>query len=288
MTRRRRLLSIAAITLSAALLLGSLWPVLWQPQPSITPAAPLAVSPEPTGAPRSQAWHGAAWRGADPLVQSLRRASDLRGALESARRQLAPDSPMLHSLTEETRVACSIVRRPDASARRVEGDPNRRVWIDQLLRRCAGLLDTDLAPPMPSVQALDQWNRELPLMAALRISLQAGDDLAWWHIANSADPPLIAESLRFLLDQQRLPLSEIFPGQAAPARADVEAALIYAADWIGCARSDSCAADGLWTLYTCAQFGCPAGSDLPRAYYRILPAHQYEVARRLVLWATRR
>jgi hypothetical protein len=222
----------------------------------------------------------------DLSVLALRRARDLRSALESARRQLPSDSPLLRSLTEETRVACSIVRRPDASARRVESDPNRREWIDQLLRRCAGLLDSDLALPLPSAAALTQWSRQLPWVAASADSIESGVELAQSHLFISADSQLIAESLRFLHDQERLPLVVIFPGLDTPSAADIDAALMYAADWIACDRSDSCGADGLWTLYTCAQFGCPEGSDLPRALYRILPAQQYEIAQRLVRWAT--
>jgi hypothetical protein len=195
---------------------------------------------------------------------------------------------LLRALTEETRVACSIVRRPDASARRVESDPNRRDWLDHLLRRCAGLLDSDLASPLDSPEALNQRSRQLPLVAALAASIESGVELAQSHLFLSADSQLIAESLRFLLEQERLPLAEIFPGIYRPSPADIDAALIYAADWIACERSESCGADGLWTLYTCAQFGCPAGSDLPRALYRILPAQQYEIAQRLVRWVTAR
>jgi hypothetical protein len=224
----------------------------------------------------------------DDAAMAFRRASDVRGALEIARRQFTADSPMLRSLAEEARVACSIVRRPDASARRVEGDPNRRIWLDQLLRRCAGLLDSDLAPPNPSASAIALWNRLLPQSAALRDSLESGIELAHEHLARGADPRLLAESLRFLLDQERLPLTEIFAGVSVPSTGDIEASLIFAADWIGCLRGNSCSADSLWTLYTCAQFGCPDGSDLPAAYYRILPAQQYEIARRLAIWATKR
>lgn len=223
----------------------------------------------------------------DPQVMAFRQATDLRGALESARRQFAADAPMLRSLSEEARVVCAIVRRPDASAQRVEGDPNRRAWLDQLMRRCAGLLDSDLAQPAPTAQALALWNQQLPMVAYLRGSLEDGVELARAHVARSPDPQLIAESLRFLLDQDHLPLGEIFAGVNVPSNGDIEASLMFAADWIGCLRGDSCGADGLWTLYTCAQFGCPEGSDLPRAYYRILPAQQYEIARRLVRWAIR-
>jgi hypothetical protein len=280
------MLPIAALVLIAALLLGNHLRMQWIAStipialPTHQPAAAAATSDAPE-MPNSAV-------PIDPTASAVRRAADIRGALESTRRQLDPDSPLLSSLSEEARVACAIVRRPDASARRVESDPNRRVWLDQLLRRCAGLLDTDLAPPNPSESAIALWNQQLPLIAALRASIDAGDKLAQQHIVRSADPRLLAESLRFLLDQERLPLAQIFHGVAPPSRVDIEAALIFAADWIGCLRSDSCGADGLWTLYTCAQFGCPDGSDLPRAYYRILPAQQYEIARRLVRWATMR
>lgn len=280
MRRWARLLALAAVLAAAALLLLGIW------------GQPGAPEPEQADAPTNSADATAGWpqsraaRSLDAdLAFALRRAPDLRGALETARRQLPANSPLLRSLTEEARVVCSIVRRPDASARRVESDPNRRVWIDQLLRRCAGLLDADLAPPTPGAEALEQWNRQLPLVAAFRASIEAGVDLAQVHVAGSVDPELLAASLRFLHEQQRLPLREIFRGLAPPSAGDIESALIFAADWIACERSDSCGADGLWTLYTCAQFGCPDGSDLPRALYRILPAQQYEIAQRLVQWA---
>jgi hypothetical protein len=287
MNRQWLIIPVAAIAMTALLLLGLHLRGYW--------SAPIEPATAPTEVAASE--HGTtAGRGDMPTLQipvddaamAFRRASDVRGALEVARRRFAADSPMLRSLSEEARVACSIVRRPDASARRVEGDPNRRVWLDQLLRRCAGLLDSDLAPPNPSANALAQWNRQLPQSAAFRFSLESGVDLAHEHLIRSADPSLLAESLRFLLDHERLPLSEIFAGVSVPSSGDIEASLIFAADWIGCVRGDSCSADSLWTLYTCAQFGCPDGSDLPAAYYGILPAQQYEIARRLAVWATKR
>ncbi len=286
MTRPWPMLPIAALVLIIAMLLGNHLRMQWTSStaPPATPTTVLVLAE-----PAEEHWPlSNSSIPIDSTTMTVRRAADIRGALEATRRQLDADSPMLSSLAEEARVACSIVRRPDASARRVESDPNRRVWLDQLLRRCAGLIDTDLAPPSPSGSALEMWNQQLPLVAALRTSIDAGEELAQQHLARSADPRLLAESLRFLLDQERLPLAQIFRGVAPPSRVDIEAALIFAADWIGCLRSDSCAADGLWTLYTCAQFGCPDGSDLPRAYYRILPAQQYEIAWRLVRWATRR
>lgn len=284
MTRRRSPISTLMVVLAGLLLLTQLvrGHLNFAPPPRVLATSPPAqrvnavVEPGVESGTRTPI-HFAA--------RSVRRAHDLRGALESARRQFAPDAPMLQSLSEEVRVACAIVRRPDASAWRVEGDPNRRIWLDELLRRCAGLLDADLAPPSPSLSALELWNQQLPLIAAVRHSLEVATRLAREHLVHSADPRLIAESLRFLLDQKGLPLEQIFAGVQLPASADIEESLIFAADWIACIRSDACAADGLWTLYTCAQFGCPDGSDLPRALYRILPAQQYEIARRIVHWA---
>lgn len=284
MTRRWPRTPTLLIVLAAAIVLGQ-WVRVYVGL-ATPPAIGLIGPPAQPPAGSDRGWPASSAQvPIDAVARAVRRAPDLRGALESTRRQFAPDAPSLHSLSEEVRVACAIVRRPDASAWRVESDPNRRIWIDELLRRCAGLLDADLAPPSPSASALELWNQQLPLIAAIRNSPEAAIGLAREHVAHSADPRLIAESLRFLLDQEGLPLAQIFAGVQLPAAADIEEALIFAADWIACIRSDACAADGLWTLYTCAQFGCPDGSDLPRALYRILPAPQYEIAQRIVWWA---
>ena len=219
------------------------------------------------------------------LASSVRQAIDLRGALENARNQLPPEAPLLHALTEEIRVACSVVRRPDAASLQVEDDPNRRIWIDALMRRCAGLLDSDLQPPELTGEALRQWNRQLPEYVATRESMTVATQLAREQLQHSPDARVIIESMRFLLEHAELPLHDIFVGVMQPTRADIESALISAADWIACERSAACGADGLWTQYTCAQLGCPANSDLPLALYRSLPAQQFEIAQRLMRWA---
>lgn len=218
-------------------------------------------------------------------AHQLRLSEDLRGALETARRQLDPDAPQLYALNEEVRVACAIARRPDASAARVEADPNRRIWIDQLLRRCAGLLDADLAPPVESPRALSLRNALSPEMVAAFDSEADAERLSLGHVRTSIDADLITSGLRFLLEHQKLPLQEIFKGVVIPAQADLDAALLPASDWVACARSNACSYNGLWTLYTCAQFGCPAGSDLPRALERMLPIEQFEAAQRIAQWA---
>lgn len=241
-----------------------------------TPAAPIDNHVSAPLRPLSVTGH---------LAGTLRQAIDLRSALENMRSQLHPDAPLLHALSEEVRVACSVARRPDAESVQVEGDPNRRIWIDALMRRCAGLRDADLQPPELTGEALRLWNRQLPEYVAFRESMPVALQLAREQAEHSPDARMIIESLRFLLDHGELPMHDIFVGVLLPTRADIEAALIAAADWIACERSGACGADGLWTLYTCAQFGCPVGSDLPLALFRTLPAQQFEIAQRLTHWA---
>ncbi|MEZ5467080.1 MAG: hypothetical protein R3F18_05380 [Lysobacterales bacterium] len=236
--------------------------------------APLPDWPKPLSSEARQA-------------SQVRNARDLRSALEAARRSLSDDAPQLHELAEEVRVSCSVVRRPDASSRRVEDDPNREPWISELMRRCAGLLDSDLEPPPDYGPQTAQRNGELPDWVEAFVSRQAALELSWRHLRGSADASLLAAALRFLLEHDVLPMGRIFEGTTAPARADIDNALIAAADWIACSRSASCGSEGIWTLYTCAQFGCPPGTDLPRALYRLLPPQQFEIAQRIMRWAQR-
>lgn len=218
------------------------------------------------------------------LAHALRRAVDYRTALEALRARRSGDDPLLATLTEEVRTACAIARRPDAASASVEADPNRARWVYELVRRCAGVRDSDLAEPEPSPTATELRNRQLPLVIANRGDAAAAGALAREHLAASVDTGLLVESLRYLLEARALPLDAIFAGVEQPPRTDIDNALIPAADWIACARSAACGADGVWTLYLCAQFGCPAGTDLPRALYRTLPPQQYEIAQRIVRW----
>ncbi|MGE4072530.1 MAG: hypothetical protein AB7E72_15280 [Lysobacterales bacterium] len=220
-------------------------------------------------------------------ASQVRTAADLRSALEAARRALPVDAPQLHALAEEVRVSCSVARRPDASSRRVDDDPNREPWISELMRRCAGLLDSDLDPPPDYGPQTAQRNAELPDWVEAFVSQQAALEISWRHLHGTADASLLAAALRFLLEHDALPMSRIFAGTVVPARADIDNALIPAADWIACSRSASCGSQGIWTLYTCAQFGCPPGADLPLALYRLLPPQQFEIAQRIVRWAQR-
>lgn len=219
------------------------------------------------------------------LAHDLRLAVDFRAGLEALRARRHPDDPLLGSLSEEVRTTCAIARRPDASSVRVEADPNRARWVDALMRRCAGLRDEDLATPEQTPAASERRNLQLPLVLAARGQPEQALALAREHIAGSIDAALLAESLRYLLDARKLPLQRIFAGVPIPARTDIDNALIAASDWIACARSEACGANGAPTLYLCAQFGCPPGTDLPRALYRTLPPQQFEIAQRTVRWA---
>lgn len=275
-----------AVILAAALLLAGAWLAR-----SLAPGARALPAPATAVAnqgPMPRAGPAPALRLPEQqLASALRRALDLRAGLEILRARCNPDDPLLAALTEEVRTACAIARRPDAVSARVEYDPNRTRWVDDLMRRCSGLRDADLAPPEPSPQATELRNLQLPLVLAARGQPKAALELARGHVGSSVDAILLVESLRYLLDTRALPLDAIFAGVPQPPRTDIDNALIAAADWIACARSAACGSDGVWTLYLCAQFGCPPGTDLPRALYRTLPPQQFEIAQRIVRWALR-
>lgn len=272
-----------AVILAAALLAGGAWLARHlaprDDLPTLAPAleirsADMSAAPAATlRLPEQQ------------LAQALRLSPDYRAGLETLRARRQPDDPLLAALTEEVRTACAIARRPDASSARVEADPNRARWVAELMHRCAGLRDDDLASPEQTPQAAELRNRQLPLVVAARGHPEAARQLARENVGASVDAILLVESLRYLLDTHALPLDTIFAGVPQPPRTDIDNALIAAADWIACARSAACGDDGLWTLYLCAQFGCPPGTDLPRALYRTLPPQQFEIAQRIVRWA---
>ena len=223
----------------------------------------------------------------DPMASDVRRSLDFRSALLRLRDHPGLDPAQRAALEEEVRIACAIVRRPDASAERVDDDPNRLPWINALLSRCVGLTDADLEPRDWPRDVLQARNAQLPGVIEVRESREAALQMAKVVVARSVDPRLLVESLRYLIEPDALPLDGIFPGVPIPAEPDLDAALLPAADWLACLRTRSCGADGLWTLYTCAQFGCPPGSDLPSALFRTLPRTQYEAAQRLVRWLDR-
>lgn len=158
-------------------------------------------------------------------ASQVRTAADLRSALEAARRALPGDAPQLHALAEEVRVSCSVARRPDASSRRVDDDPNREPWISELMRRCAGLLDSDLDPPPDYGPQSSQRNAQVPDWVEAFVSQQAALDLSWRHLRDSTDASLLAAALRYLLEHDALPTSRIFVGLGAPAPADIDNAL---------------------------------------------------------------
>jgi hypothetical protein len=220
----------------------------------------------------------------DPVASNVRRTLDFRSALVRLREHPGLDPAQRAALEEEVRMACAIVRRPDASAERVDDDPNRLPWINALLVRCVGLTDADLEPRDWTGDVLQARNAQLPGVVEVRESREAALEMAKVVVARSADPRLLVESLRYLIEHDALPLDEVFSGVPIPAEPDLDAALLPAADWLACRRTQSCGADGLWTLYTCAQFGCLPGSDLASALFRTLPRMQYEAAQRLVRW----
>jgi hypothetical protein len=220
----------------------------------------------------------------DPVAGDIRRSLDYRSTLIGLRANTRMNAAQRAALAEEIRVACAIVRRPDASAERVDDDPNRQPWIDALLSRCVGLTDADLEPRDLTREELAARNVQVPAVIEAIETKESALAIAEATLRTSVDARLIVESLRYLIQNNALPLDQIFQGVPLPAEPDLDAALLPAADWLACRRSQSCGSDGLWTLYTCAQFGCPKGSDLPTALFRTLPKAQYETAQRMVGW----
>jgi len=218
---------------------------------------------------------------------AVRNAVDYRSALqELSARSLDWDIARV-TAHQEVRSACALVHQPDSASPRVDMDPNRRPWLDRLQQRCAGLPPDALAPLPYDDPAQQAWIAQVPELVAAQhgrsAALRHSDEL----LRHSVDTRLLHEALRYALVEGQLPLEQIFTGASPPVNADVELALVNAADWIGCERSGSCGTQGLWTLYTCAQFGCPAGSDLPTALQRITPPWQYEITRAIAMWALR-
>ncbi len=220
----------------------------------------------------------------DPLASDVRRSLDYRSSLVILRSNPHVNPAQRAALEEEVRVACAIVRRPDASAERVDDDPNRQPWIEALMARCVGLTDADLESRDMTREELAARNVQLPSIIEAIESPQAAIAVANANVRLGVDARLLVESLRYLIENAALPLDDVFRGVPIPAEPDLDAALMPAADWLACQRTKSCDADGLWTLYTCAQFGCPRGSDLPTALFRTLPRAQYEAAQRIVRW----
>ena len=117
--------------------------------------------------------------------------------------------------------------------------------------------------------------------------LDAGVAAARSAIATSAETRVLADALRTLIAADALPVRQVFYVSEVPTRIDLEGIALTAADWIACARAAACGSDSLAALNLCTQFGCPPGTDLPRALLRTLPRAHYEAARRLVSWALR-
>ncbi len=283
MTKRVLLLSVGV------LLVLSLW--LREQSQSDAPLVPLVAAatqstPTANAGPDQSALLTPSSR--SPRSTEIRRALDYRSALQTLNARSLDWDVARVTAHQDVRIACTLVHRPDRASPRVDMDTNRQPWLDQLQRRCSGLAAAMLEPLPFDDPALRAWSALVPESVAARFgrsaALRHSDDL----LRHSVDVRLLYQALRFRLVEGALPLEQIFVGSQPPVSADIELALVNAADWIGCQRSDSCGSDGLWTLYTCAQFGCPAGTDLPSALQRISPQWQYEISRSVANWVLSR
>ncbi len=219
-----------------------------------------------------------------PRSAQVRRAMDYRSALQTLKARSLDWDVARVTAHQEVRIACTLVHRPDRASPRVDMDPNRQPWLDQLQRRCSGL-SAEMLQSLPfDDPALRAWSALVPEAVAARLGRSAALRHSNELLRSSADVPLLYEALRYRLAESDLPLEQIFAGSRPPVSADIELALVGAADWIGCQRSRSCGSDGLWTLYTCAQFGCPQGTDFAAALQRISPQWQYEISRAVASW----
>lgn len=288
---RRRRCALPPVPLLIVLLLAVL--ALLLSAGRYPPAGPVALNPEPSAIHAPAAPPAVAWRGpalppshrppSADLVElgRLRQSSDLAGV---GTRLPLLTLPLQHTLREEVRLACALVHRPDGLSARVDLDAMRRPWLDALQQRCAGLPASALLEVDPSDPALQVWRAHLPANVARRQGPLAAEQAAWQLLRESADAVLLYEALRHLQLRGALPRERIFPAASRPVAIDLEALLLPAADLVACQRSASCGADGLWTLYSCAQLGCPAGSDLPAALHWQLPRVPYENVRKLAGW----
>jgi hypothetical protein len=197
----------------------------------------------------------------DSTHASVRNAQRFAPVLRQLQAERSTDDASLKTLHDEVRIACALVHQPDGTSARVDLDASRRPWLDALQQRCAGLPAEHLQPLPVDHPAQRAWRALIP--------------------ANQASQ---AQALRFRLAHGQLPVAGIYAGLSPPVEVDLEAAFAPAAELIACAHAGSCASDSLWTLYTCAQLGCPAGSDLDQALRWLLPKAQYENARRLAAW----
>lgn len=277
------------LLLSGILLVLSLW--LREPRQPEALLLPLASAvAEDKAVPSAEAVESSLFTPSSrsPRSAQIRRALDYRSALQTLNARSLDWDVARVTAHQDVRIACTLVHRPDRASPKVDMDPNRRPWLDQLQRRCSGLAAAMLEPLPFDDPALRAWSALVPESVAARlgrsVALRHSDDL----LRHSVDVRLLYAALRFRLVEGELPLDQIFVGSQPPVSADIELALVNAADWIGCQRSESCGSDGLWTLYTCAQFGCPAGTDLPSALQRISPQWQYQISRSVANWVLSR
>ena len=219
------------------------------------------------------------------VAASVRRALDLRSALIRLRQERDPADPLLLSLIDEVRVACALIKRPDAAFAAVEDDPNRSRWREQLAARCSGVDAGDLAEANWPRATWMAWEARMASAIAREQGAAAGIAAARAAIAQSAESRVLADALGLLIKTDALPLDEIFVASEVPTRIDLEAIALTAADWLACERAAACDARALATLNHCTQFGCPAGSDLQRVLMRSLPRMHFEATRRIVLRA---
>lgn len=279
---------------SSRLIVGSvaLAALLWWLGAQRPLTVPARVAPAATSEP-AQKFEKAVASELPPLrpdaqgaaAASVRRAPDLRSALIRLRQERDPADPLLLSLVEEVRVACALIKRPDAAFAAVEDDPNRSHWREQLAARCSGIDASDLAEANWPRATWLAWEARMPSAIAREQGPAAGVAAARAAIAHSPETRVLADALRFLIRADALPVDAIFVASEVPTHIDLEAIALTAADWLACERAAACDATALATLNHCTQFGCPAGSDLQRALMRSLPRLHFEAARRLVLWA---
>jgi hypothetical protein len=217
----------------------------------------------------------------DSTHASVRNAQRFAPVLRQLQAERSTDDASLKTLHDEVRIACALVHQPDGTSARVDLDASRRPWLDALQQRCAGLPAEHLQPLPVDHPAQRAWRALIPANQASQAQALALSDAL---LDGSADAGLLHEALRFRLAHGQLPVAGIYAGLSPPVEVDLEAAFAPAAELIACAHAGSCASDSLWTLYTCAQLGCPAGSDLDQALRWLLPKAQYENARRLAAW----
>ncbi len=219
-----------------------------------------------------------------PEPASVRNASRYAPALARLLALPGPERPWLKTLHDEVRMACALVHRPDGASARVDLDASRRPWLDALQQRCGGLPPEMLEPLAGNDPIQQAWRQTVPANREVEAGAAAAKRLAVELLRESADAALLHEALRHLLADDDLPLEQIYRGRTPPVRIDLEAALAPASDLVACRRSASCGAEGLSTIYLCAQLGCPPGSDLDQALRWLLPKAQYENALRMAHW----